>query len=63
MVWLRNEPEALAKVVVLAVAEPEAVSSFSAWVAAERGAAVKLMARSLQSLRLLHNSWHGGRKA
>ena len=56
MVWLRKEPETVAKVVALAVAEPEAVSNFTAWVAAERETVVKFMARSLarwsQSLRL-----------
>ena len=63
MAWLRKEPETVTKVVALAVAEPEAVSNFTAWVVAEREAVAQFMARSLQSLRLLHTSWHGGRKA
>ena len=63
MVWLHKEPETVAQVVVLAVAELETVSNFTVWVAAERAAVVKYMARSLQSLRLLRNSWHGGRRA
>ena len=63
MVWLCKERGTVAHVVALVVAEPEAVSNSTAWVAAEREAVVKFMARSLQSLRLLHNSWHAGRGA
>ena len=59
----RKEHETVAKVVALAVAEPETVSNFTAWVVAERETATQLMARSLQRLRLLRNSWHGGRRA
>ena len=52
MVWLRTEPETVAKVVVLAVAEPETVSNFTVWVAAERETVVNAWHGSSQSLRL-----------
>ena len=58
-----KEPETVANVMVLAVAEPETVAKFTAWVVAERETVAQFMARSLQSLRLLGNSWHGGRRA
>ena len=63
MVWRHKKHETVTKVVVLALAEPETVSSFTAWVAGERETVVEPMARSLQSLRLLQNSWHAGRRA
>ena len=51
------------KVMVLAAAEPETVANFTAWVVVAHETVPEFMAKLLQSLRLLQNPWHGGRRA
>ena len=46
-----------------AVAEPETVIEFMVWVVAEPETVTELTVKLLQSLRLSHNSWYGGRRA
>ena len=47
MVWLLKEPGAVAKVMALAVAEPETVANFTAWVVAARETVLKVMVKLL----------------
>ena len=48
---------------VLAVAEPETVAHFTAWVVAASETVLEFMVKLLQSLRRSQKSWHGGRRA
>ena len=54
MVWLLQEPETVAKVMVLGVAEPETVASFTAWVVTAHETVLEFMVNLLQSLKLSH---------
>ena len=45
------------------LAEPETVAEFTVCVVVELETVLEFMAKSLQSLRLSRNSWHGGRTA
>ena len=51
------------QVMVLAVAEPEAVAHFTAWVVAAHETVLEFMVKLLQSLRRSQKPWHGGRRA
>ena len=48
---------------VPAVAEPETVANFTAWVVAARETVLGFMVNLLQSLELSQTWWHGGRRA